>query len=376
MDPPSSSPTLRSCLICLDSFHEDETGEASPPSYQKDFDLERGRLSSSLVSLKPCGHAFCHDCLVTHIEMAVETKKVPIVCPEIQCTTPLSATFITKLLANSASHGMWRRWRRLQTMAEQPHLVECPKCNHLVQGPDPKNKDPRHNDLACTACHVKFCRVHGQSHTGQTCTHYTATAGAWQATERTLDKCTTPCSHCGARLYKQVGCDFVVCPACRRAMCYKCGSHAHLNMREQYCTACGGPRHNARDTPRWQICLSVTFACLLAVIYPLVALVLVLLTGCCGCFACCGRGLDAEHPTRLAPWRGMTATWTVLLGPFAVYMDTGDDHWRLRLLPAWLTPRFTRARDLPRHTAAAGAAADANNNSTTSSTGTTSSASP
>ena len=197
-----------------------------------------------------------------------------------------------------------------------------------------------------------------------------------EETERTLDRCTQPCSHCGARLYKQVGCDFVVCPACHRAMCYKCGSHSHLNMRYQYCTKCGGPLHNASDTPRWQICLSVTFACLLAVIYPLCALILVLLTGCCGCFACCGRGLDADNPTQLAPWRGVAATWTVLLGPFAVLMDTGDEHWRLRLLPTWLTPRYTRARDLPRHVPAAVAAADTTPDANGTSSSDTSSSSP
>ena len=372
---------MRQCLICYDLFDEEEN-DPSPPSYQKDFDLERGNTgrSPSLVNLSPCSHEFCQECLVIHIQTAVERKQVPIVCPQVQCQTTVSQILIAKLLADSAAHGMlWRQWKRLQNLADHPNLVECPHCNNLVQGPDPSTMmdkdDLRHNDLTCQHCQRNFCRVHGESHAGQTCTQFNAKGGqqALEETERTLDRCTQPCSHCGARLFKQVGCDFVVCPACHRPMCYKCGSHAHLNMRYQYCTKCGGPLHNASDTPRWQLCLAVVFSCLLAIIYPLFALILVLLTGCCGCFACCGRGLDADNPTRLNPWRGMAATWTVLLGPFAVLMDTGDEHWRLHLLPTWLTPRYTRARDLPRHGPAATADATAATPTGTASTDTSSS---
>ena len=263
----------RSCLICYEEFDQ---------AFLAVEDVEVG--SNPPIILAECNHFFCHDCIEDHIKFAIATKRVPIPCPEVGCLSKVPKKLIETILLRKNSHAegehsadettkLLKTWNTLEAKSSNPCLVSCPLCNYSF------HDSGAHDEIACPSCKSTFCRLHGASHAGQTCDEFLASERGkhFLESEKVLNSCTKPCSHCGARLYKQVGCDFVRCPHCHRGMCYACGSHLHLSPTLYYCTKCGGPPHT--QMPGWMMCLSVTVLCLICVVYPPIGLLLVLSSG-------------------------------------------------------------------------------------------------
>ena len=160
-------------------------------------------------------------------------------------------------------------------------------------------------DLTCSTCEGKFCANHGLQHLGQTCLQFqnSPQGKALAETERALEKFTKECKRCGCRVQKSFGCDHVVCGACHGEMCWRCGTHEHLEQQRpgvQFCKNCRQRLvgHNRPVDPnesseqrrlrRFMNFLSFAFQLfcylVLTIVWVLLAAIFAAVTCCFGCF--------------------------------------------------------------------------------------------
>jgi hypothetical protein len=165
---------------------------------------------------------------------------------------------------------LWDKYVRLTRLFNDPVLVSCTRCDEVVSPPPPGSErmaqltplseielngvlphpsttvTPPTPARTCPACQHVFCAVHGDAHLGRTCEEQADDHDDQQQQQQqqrdfwsALGDDTKPCSHCTTPLNKIGGCNHVLCPACRKDMCFQCGSHEHLEGRFiRYCSKC------------------------------------------------------------------------------------------------------------------------------------------
>jgi hypothetical protein len=158
------------------------------------------------------------------------------------------------------------------------------------------------NQLTCHSCGHVFCRIHGDSHPPQmSCEEYEQSTDARQVkkSEKAIRNFTKPCSHCGAPIQKESGCDFMICGSCRKEMCFKCGTHVHLSgssgdMR-RFCTQCNQQYIDDRH-PGTGLILCFVALCYVPVnlLYVFIMGVLAIVTCGCGCCFGCGTFIQPK----------------------------------------------------------------------------------
>lgn len=307
------------CPICLEDF--DDNGEDGG-------DVETGRFLPQRVTLSPCRHVFCRDCVRNHCRYAIAAHTVPIPCPrhnrDVACVEMVSCDTVQNVLlrqrlqqqqeqhtaaslSDTKDMQTWFRYQKLYLLSLDSNLMECPACDSLVQATTATTASTTsgstiQNDLQCTACQHRFCRVHGSSHVGISCAQYQGTpeGRSMEETERALDAWTKPCSHCGCRLQKATGCDHVLCVACGQDMCWKCGTHVHLTGKViRHCARCQSAYRDHRYdyVYRFRLCLCLPILAPLILVYMALSATAAIVTGCfCGCFQC-GRCLEFHSKT-------------------------------------------------------------------------------
>mmetsp|Transcript_39776 Transcript_39776/g.95991 ORF Transcript_39776/g.95991 Transcript_39776/m.95991 type:complete len:372 (+) Transcript_39776:119-1234(+) len=199
---------------------------------------------------------------------------------------------------------------------------------------DDENRDGKDLDIAdvdlnlmiCADCGHEFCVVHGDAHLGTNCQDYykrshTTKAISMQCGRNdksnneynnnsadTMDESESatrlyiqsslkdetikPCSRCAAHVYKDGGCDHIVCTNCHDDFCFKCGTHRYLQGSGMIrsCTKCKGAYidHRYIGQYRCYLCLTLPFLLPFFGIYVCGATAFVAMTfGCCF-FLCCG----------------------------------------------------------------------------------------
>ena len=341
--PPQHSKT---CPICLEDFDEPSSENAVAVDLEEDRHPLQQPQQQDLhrpLPLTCCHHTFCLACLLAHVEYSVESKRTQLSCPEIGCRAVLPDDALGTILEACRDSTVVARVERWQQQAAQPNSVPCTQCPALV----PANEEEDTNnspDLSCPACHHAFCRVHGDMHGTLTCVQFQQTPQgiALRQSELAIQQFTKPCSRCGALLQKATGCDYVLCGHCRGDMCYRCGTHVHLQGDTfRRCTECRSTYHHEVRLPclAGTLCLMmmVLFTIALIVVWPAVAGVGILLSGCCGGFFECGRRLDGGHRRRprrhrhdeddtnhnrgFQPGRGILAVVVILFLPLVMLLD-------------------------------------------------------
>ncbi|KAL7571875.1 hypothetical protein ACA910_002947 [Epithemia clementina (nom. ined.)] len=168
-----------------------------------------------------------------------------------------------------------------------------------------------------------FCRIHGDLHNPLelSCHDYAQTKQAKQIhqSEQVLNEYTKPCSHCGCRIFKESGCDHVVCLYCGNDMCFKCGSHLFLTGKEiRQCANCRQSyldhRYDHIHRRRSLCCLPLLLP--LYIIYTTVMTVVALASFCFCCCCGCTAYLDTDTPSRQTPWRAMQVGFYIVVMPF------------------------------------------------------------
>jgi len=320
-----------------------------------------------------CGHRACRECMLEYCAYNISIHKVPIPCPmmavavekkttnkfkfqstaEAGCSSFLSANLVQDLLVSDDScesnEQLWAKFNRLHLLSQDSKLVSCTRCGDVVS---PSHTPPRggqycRNSRTCPECKHSFCSVHGDLHLGVSCLEHKRSQKSGQQ-EQGRDQqedpnsstnlqalhaaSIKPCSHCGAHLQKIAGCDHVVCPACHKDMCFRCGTHRHLTGKvTRYCGYCqqGYLDHRYVWRIRLYYCLSLPFAVPVVIMYMAMLLVGVVASAfCCACFGC-GRMLlvarQGQPPDRRwDPVRGIGYVGLILVLPLVLMLyDVG-----------------------------------------------------
>jgi hypothetical protein len=280
----------------LGQFDEDETS-LGPPSFDaaafpKHPHEECGK---SRKQKKQQQQQQQQNSIRSEEENATPIAAVPFAVPTIAFTTDAVVVAMGEeggdgvFWLEPSSSPDWLKYQRFQRMLQDPSLIPCTKCQELLSPPppptpslpalqetetntkmssppneslttlqeghhhhhhhnhhlQPQQQPEKMNQLTCHSCGHVFCRIHGDSHPPHiSCEEYSQSTDAEQVqeSEEAIRSFTKPCSHCGARIERESGCDFMTCGFCYKEMCFKCGTHVHLSGSSgnmlRFCTQC------------------------------------------------------------------------------------------------------------------------------------------
>jgi hypothetical protein len=317
-----------------ESFFNNSTSKSEdcPICYETFFDAggdeEIGNNSKERLLVQGCDHEFCRACLTEHCKHAVSVKDIPITCPanaEHDCENIFQEEQVKDLLCR-LDMTQYGRFQTFQRMLQDPSLICCSKCDQLVC----KNENQTNisvNQIACPSCGLQFCSLHGDVHPNKTCEEYTSSKGARQVqkSEKAIRDFTKPCSHCGAPIEKESGCDHIICLSCKDDMCFQCGTHVHLSGDMiRTCDKC--KQHFVDHRHIWKyrctLCLSLPVYIPFCIIHILLTgLIAILSSGCCCCLGCGTQVKEKGGSTASRSFNPLKGTRVVLAIVFLPVLD-------------------------------------------------------
>jgi ribosomal protein S27E len=158
------------CPICYEEFQDIHDKDDGKDDGGEVRDVETSGANVPEVGIHrkmtlTCLHAFCWDCLGQHLETSIENKQVPLSCPMLDCDVPMSIDDVdTLFLSTTDTSNLKSKYEKLVTIKENPVLVECTRCNILLDA-----KDTSTNEITCDICGHAFCKEHGGIHSSMTC---------------------------------------------------------------------------------------------------------------------------------------------------------------------------------------------------------------
>ncbi|KAI8351570.1 hypothetical protein B0O80DRAFT_455402 [Mortierella sp. GBAus27b] len=149
----SSTSTTTSSTTTTQTRSTASSSVSSPPPYT---DRESLGLGFSL----PCDkeHLFCSNCLNRYIDLKLQSKIWPIVCPNENCKGGIPPAIIESLLGDKSA-----KWYELSVERAVTNKVYCPnkECNRLLDGDDFDFESDQTknilNNTTCPHCSVPFC---------------------------------------------------------------------------------------------------------------------------------------------------------------------------------------------------------------------------
>jgi hypothetical protein len=318
--------------------------EDCPICYEKFFDAgeDEENYSKERSSVQGCDHEFCRACLTDHCKHAISVKDIPIACPanaEHDCENVFQEEQVKDLLCRldmtqygsipsslsfgSAGTTHWDRFLNFQRMLQNPDLICCSKCDQLVCNNEHQTSIFV-NQIACPSCGHQFCSLHGDVHPNKTCQEYASSEGARQVqkSEKAIRDLTKPCSHCGAPIEKESGCDHIICLSCKDDMCFQCGTHVHLSGDMiRTCEKCQQHFVDHRHiwVYRFTLCLSLPLYIPFCIIHILLTgLIAILSCGCCCCLGCGTQVKEKDGSTTsrsFNPLKGMRVVLAIVFLP-------------------------------------------------------------
>jgi len=266
-------------------------------------------MSLERVIIPGCGHEFCLGCLKEHCSFAISIRDLPIRCPRFRgddssrpCSAILPMDLVEKcLLALDATNPDWTKFQRLHRMAKDPSLIPCTRCDELIsprirstqEGGDNAMNDP--NRIQCPKCQHVFCQIYGDDHLVPNCSNGTP-RGDDPSEIAILELC-KPCSHCGVPIFKEKGCNHVICPICKNDMCFRCGAHEYLETNGtsvRSCKKCNGHWVDHRFLLKHRLLVVAKLPMMLPIYIAYFVMSLGLMVTTLGCFCCLGCGVRCK----------------------------------------------------------------------------------
>ena len=362
------STTTATTNSSINSDDDDDDGNDGN-DYNNLFHHPKERIQIPSSDGSCCGHSFCRECLHNHCSYAVSIHKLPVRCPSTSvslsnnnknnnndnicaCSTILPVNLIRDSLLlydrieqqrrrlpiqeqesddNDNDHDNdndddhenddlwklnnnnnnninsnnkdWVKFQRLHRMYLDPSLISCTRCDELlVTSPttDASNSNDYHQKILCQNCQSSKSKSEDDEEKKQNqVVNDTAAALLYN------DKRCKPCSHCYVPIYKESGCDHIICTQCHQDMCFKCGTHLYLNGNEnnnnehnehtsttmiRNCSNCSQSYIDHRHLNKYRIflCIFLPFYIPFYLMYILFACILVIITVGCFCCLCCG----------------------------------------------------------------------------------------
>jgi hypothetical protein len=319
------------CPICYETFQDIETG------------------NSPAIKLDNCAHCFCRNCIQDFCLRNIATHKIPILCPG-QCNEELTQTDLQNVLMPEHETAI-TKLVRLQKLSSNPFLTQCPRCDEIVEVPT-TDKLIDSNQRTCGTCLHVFCILHGDAHPTSSCDAFLYLKKLQlqfsdQLSENLLRRYTKPCPHCGAAIFKESGCDHVVCPKCDGDFCFKCGTHKFLQGHAiRSCSKCKQAYfdHRYQCRHRCKTLLLLPFTVPFWILYTIVALIVCIVSGgfCC-CFGWGRYLVEEEKREACSPVSGVKRGIVIVFLPWLEFLkDVG-----IRCMREEIERAFGHTRDPP-----------------------------
>ncbi|KAF8499461.1 hypothetical protein JB92DRAFT_2981465 [Gautieria morchelliformis] len=252
------------------------------------------------ISLSPCSHVACRDCLGSFWGHCIKEGDVARVgCPDPNCVKEdrQASTEDVKAVVSAEEVVRWQLLLRKREVEQDPTIIHCPvvSCQQPVLPPSPA-EDGRPSEwdrLRLCECGFAFCMYCRRAwHGPHTSCSLLTTAEFVQmylqypegSTERStiekrhgkanvlklvakfreeqlnrtwMEKETMTCPGCQVHVQKNAGCNHMTCSKCRQHFCYRCGAklepsnpYRHFNTPGQPCYSKLFDQHD-QEEDRW-----------------------------------------------------------------------------------------------------------------------------
>ncbi|KAK9804884.1 hypothetical protein WJX72_010088 [[Myrmecia] bisecta] len=210
----------------------------------------------SICGVAGCGHQFCNSCLGQHISTRIQSKRVPIRCPEHECATLIDGRECRKLLQSSgASANLLEELLQLEIEASIPEeqRIYCPnpRCALLLVRDDQGTAARQNVRSRCPACQQLMCAsCRAAWHTGLTCEEFRRRPSPEERAFLALVHSSRwkACPKCKRVIQRSAGCNHMTCK-CGTHFCYRCGAaYPVISGYPQPACKCGLYNHSPLDT--------------------------------------------------------------------------------------------------------------------------------
>ena len=165
------------------------------------------KVTVDTLSLAPCSHAVCKDCLADYCSQKVAERALTVLCPHFQCQTELEDSVLLLCLSAEQMEKL-RRFRWMAEMERDPALRWCPQPNCEGHGLVPTDGAAT---VTCSVCSFHYCpQCLEASHEPTPCAVLTMGAAKF-------------CPRCRVKVERAAGCSHMQCPHCAYQWCWLCG---------------------------------------------------------------------------------------------------------------------------------------------------------
>ncbi|CAI2370759.1 unnamed protein product [Moneuplotes crassus] len=193
------------CKICLDDIQMDE-----------------------VQGIDTCAHLFHKECLQTHLETSIDSNKIPLVCPIVECKEEVPFGIIRETLTKKyvERFDLFSFKMAMNQNAQKFMACPTPDCEYVVcvEGND-LQVNP---EFKCPSCSIEYClECESEWHDGMNCDQFQRLYGKGKldfndhkAIQHAIDNGMRRCPHCRIWVIKISGCDSVYCGNCRQSFNY------------------------------------------------------------------------------------------------------------------------------------------------------------
>lgn len=186
-----SAPDAALCEVCCEHFAKD-----------------------SFFALK-CGHRFCFNCTVQHIEAKVELRELQILCLHQDCPQKFTLKNLQSLQVAADVVSRFKQVNQDYQVATSKKRKYCPSpnCDSVIQKPCCSDK------VVCSQCTQATCfKCQKSWHEGRPCDRK-FNFEKYAAAHRNKF---WPCPTCKAPVEKISGCNKMQCNQCKKNFCWIC----------------------------------------------------------------------------------------------------------------------------------------------------------
>lgn len=205
-----------------------------------------GKYPTSMqTDLCDCGHLFCKACLVAETAHKLENNKVlEISCLDPDCNSPALPDKVASLLNSEGEYILETKYKRFRNghLALKWNKRLCPNLECWAILEEVNNGEYG----SCNSCQINVCLTCNRLiHPGRPC------EAAKQETEAAI-AAVRKCPSCGVSIYKDRGCNHIICVVCKHQYCWICSkpyTHAHYSKFNAF----GCPGLQFADASRWRV---------------------------------------------------------------------------------------------------------------------------
>lgn len=179
-------------------------------------------------------HPFCYECVANYVSNSVKVHKIELNCMDTNsCTGKFTEQDLRKCLSKELLEQFYKVEQKVYLRKLfNDELVSCPNCSiEMIHD--------GHIDNGIIICINKYCgqvscsKCRKELHIPDPCT----VEDQKRITKEEEDTYTVikACPNCNTDIFKDGGCNHMICSRCKTDMCYRCGANITDNVAYHDC---------------------------------------------------------------------------------------------------------------------------------------------